>query len=74
LLHNRTWADVSSTASVDRLARNRRLAAAGKKPEDPAVRKPMGEAARRKALAHPLERGFDENLKLYAEVAALKKA
>jgi UDP-glucose:(heptosyl)LPS alpha-1,3-glucosyltransferase len=50
------------------------LAAAVKKLEDPSVRKPMGEAARVKALAHPLEKGIEENLKLYAEVLALKRA
>ena len=49
------------------------VAAAVRKLEDPAVRKSMGEAARRKALAHPLDRGFDEYLKLYEEVRALKK-
>jgi UDP-glucose:(heptosyl)LPS alpha-1,3-glucosyltransferase len=49
------------------------VTAAVKKLEDPAVRKSMGEAARRKALAHPLDRGYDEYLKLYEEVRALKK-
>ncbi|MBV8882251.1 MAG: glycosyltransferase family 4 protein [Planctomycetaceae bacterium] len=50
------------------------LAAAVKKLEDPAVRKPMGEAARKKALARPLETVLEENLKLYDEVVAMKKA
>ncbi|MBI3855736.1 MAG: glycosyltransferase family 4 protein [Planctomycetes bacterium] len=48
------------------------LSAAVKKLEDPAVRKPMGEAARRKALAHPLDQVLDANLKIYDEVLALK--
>jgi UDP-glucose:(heptosyl)LPS alpha-1,3-glucosyltransferase len=50
------------------------LAAAVRKLEDPAVRKPMGEAARRKALARPLETVLQENLKLYDEVLAMKRA
>jgi UDP-glucose:(heptosyl)LPS alpha-1,3-glucosyltransferase len=50
------------------------LAAAVKRLEDPAVRKPMGEAARRKALLHPPERVVDETLKVYEDVLALKKA
>lgn len=50
------------------------LAAAVKRLEDPAVRKPMGEAARRKALARPLETVMEENLKLYDEVIAMKRA
>lgn len=41
--------------------------------EDPAVRKPMGEAARRKALEHPFERTVEENLKLYEEIVQLKR-
>ena len=49
------------------------LTAAVKKLEDPAVRKPMGEAARAKALAHPFEKTIEANLKLYDEVIALKK-
>lgn len=48
------------------------LAAAVKKLEDPAVRKPMGEAARRKALAHPMEGVLDANLQLYEAVRASK--
>lgn len=50
------------------------LAAAVKKLEDPAVRKPMGEAARKKALARPVETVLEENLKLYDEVVAMKRA
>jgi UDP-glucose:(heptosyl)LPS alpha-1,3-glucosyltransferase len=49
------------------------VTAAVKKLEDSAVRKAMGEAARRKALEHPLSRGYDEYLKLYDEVRAMKK-
>jgi UDP-glucose:(heptosyl)LPS alpha-1,3-glucosyltransferase len=49
------------------------LAAAVKKLEDPAVRKPMGEAARAKALAHPFEKTIEANLKLYDEILALKR-
>lgn len=49
------------------------LAAAVKRLEDPAVRKPMGEAARRKAMARPLETVFDENLKLYEQVLEMKR-
>jgi UDP-glucose:(heptosyl)LPS alpha-1,3-glucosyltransferase len=49
------------------------ITAAVKRLEDPAVRRPMGEAARRKALAHPLEKGIGENLKLYEEVLAYKR-
>ena len=49
------------------------LAAAVKKLEDPAVRKPMGEAARAKALAHPFEKTIEANLKLYDEVIAEKR-
>jgi UDP-glucose:(heptosyl)LPS alpha-1,3-glucosyltransferase len=49
------------------------IAAAVKKLEDPAVRKPMGEAARRKAEAHPLEKTVEANLELYEQVRALKK-
>ena len=41
--------------------------------EDPAIRKPMGEAARRKAMARPLEQVFDENLRLYEQVVAMKR-
>jgi UDP-glucose:(heptosyl)LPS alpha-1,3-glucosyltransferase len=54
--------------NVDELAR------AVKRLEDPAVRRPMGEAARRKALEHPQERVVDETLKVYEEVLSLKKA
>ncbi|HZE96596.1 MAG TPA: glycosyltransferase family 4 protein [Planctomycetota bacterium] len=50
------------------------LAAAVKKLEDPALRKPLGEAARKKAMARPLETVLDENLKLYEEVVAMKRA
>ena len=50
------------------------VAAAVKTLEDPAIRKPMGEAARRKALARPLELVLAENLKLCDEVVAMKKA
>jgi UDP-glucose:(heptosyl)LPS alpha-1,3-glucosyltransferase len=50
------------------------LAAAVKKLEDPAVRKPMGEAARAKALAHPFEKTIEANLALYDEVIAQKRA
>ena len=50
------------------------VAAAVKKLEDPAVRRPMGEAARKKALARPLETVLGENLKLCDEVLAMKKA
>jgi glycosyltransferase involved in cell wall biosynthesis len=49
------------------------LAAAVKRLEDPAVRKPMGEAARRKALSRPLETVLQENLRLYDEVLAMKR-
>jgi UDP-glucose:(heptosyl)LPS alpha-1,3-glucosyltransferase len=54
--------------NVDELAR------AVTRLEDPAVRKPMGEAARRKALAHPIERVAEETLRIYEDVLALKKA
>lgn len=49
------------------------LATAVKKLEDPAVRRPLGEAARKKALAHPLEKALEENLRVYEEVFARKK-
>ena len=49
------------------------LSAAVKRLEDPAIRKPMGEAARRKAMARPLEQVFDENLRLYEQVVAMKR-
>jgi UDP-glucose:(heptosyl)LPS alpha-1,3-glucosyltransferase len=49
------------------------VAAAVRKLEDPAVRKPMGEAARRKALAHPLDHSVEENLKIYGEILASKR-
>jgi UDP-glucose:(heptosyl)LPS alpha-1,3-glucosyltransferase len=50
------------------------VAAAVKLLEDPAVRKPMGERARKKALARPLETVLQENLKVCDEVLAMKKA
>ena len=50
------------------------VAAAVRKLEDPAVRKPMGEAARRKALSRPAEKVLEENLRLFEEVLAMKKA
>jgi len=50
------------------------ITAAVKRLEDPAVRKPMGEAARRKAQARPLETVLEENLKLYDQVLAMKRA
>lgn len=50
------------------------LAEAVKRLEDPGVRRPMGEAARRKATAHPLEKTVEANLALYDEVLALKKS
>lgn len=50
------------------------ITAAVKRLEDPAVRKPMGEAARRKAQARPLETVLEENLKLYDKVVAMKNA
>ena len=49
------------------------LSAAVKRLEDPAIRKPMGEAARRKAMARPLEQVFDENFRLYEQVVAMKR-
>jgi len=42
------------------------LAEAVRRLEDPAVRKPMGDAARRKALQFTPERNLEENLRLYA--------
>ncbi len=41
------------------------LAGAVRRLEDPAARKPMGEAARAKALRFTLERNLEENLRLY---------
>jgi UDP-glucose:(heptosyl)LPS alpha-1,3-glucosyltransferase len=41
------------------------LAEAVRRLEDPAVRKPMGESARRKAVQFTLERTLEENLRLY---------
>ena len=41
------------------------LAAAVRRLGDPAVRKPMGEAARRKALQFPVDRVVDETLRVY---------
>lgn len=58
---------VEDPTSVDEIA------AAVKKLEDPAVRKPMGERARKKALEHPFERTVEENLRLYEQVAASKR-
>lgn len=49
------------------------LEAAVRRLEDPAVRRPMGEAARRKALEHPVERVVDQTLRVYEEVLAIKK-
>ena len=49
------------------------LAAAVRKLEDPAVRKPMGDAARRKAQQHPLEKGYGDYLKLFGEILAQKR-
>jgi UDP-glucose:(heptosyl)LPS alpha-1,3-glucosyltransferase len=43
----------------------RALAEAVRRLEDPAVRRPMGEAARRKALQFTLERTLEANLRLY---------
>lgn len=50
------------------------LAAAVKRLEDPAVRKPMGEAARRKALTRPVATLVEENLRVYERVRAMKAA
>jgi UDP-glucose:(heptosyl)LPS alpha-1,3-glucosyltransferase len=50
------------------------LSAAVRKLEDPAFRKSMGEAARRKAQQHPLEKGYGEYLKLYEEIVAGKRS
>jgi UDP-glucose:(heptosyl)LPS alpha-1,3-glucosyltransferase len=50
------------------------LTAAVRRLEDPALRRTMGEAARRKAVAHPHEKSLEENLKIYDEVLALKGA
>lgn len=41
--------------------------------EDPAVRLPLGEAARRKALQYPLERVLEANLRLYDDVLRSKR-
>ena len=49
------------------------MTAAVKKLEDPAVRRPMGEAARRKALQHPMERVVDETLAVYARIPTSAK-
>ncbi len=49
------------------------LAAAVERLADPAVRRPMGEAARRKALQFTLDRVLDENLRIYAEVLAARR-
>ena len=48
------------------------LAAAVKRLEDPAVRKPMGEAARAKALTRPIDKVVEENLVLYEKIRRLK--
>jgi UDP-glucose:(heptosyl)LPS alpha-1,3-glucosyltransferase len=48
------------------------LTGAVKTLEDPAVRKPMGEAARRKAQTRPIAKVVDENLQLYEQVHRLK--
>jgi UDP-glucose:(heptosyl)LPS alpha-1,3-glucosyltransferase len=48
------------------------LAEAVRRLEDPAVRKPMGEAARRKALQYTPERVLEANLRVYDEVLRLK--
>jgi UDP-glucose:(heptosyl)LPS alpha-1,3-glucosyltransferase len=58
---------VENPRSVDELA------AAVRTLEDPALRKSMGEAARRKAQEHPLERGYNDYLKLYEQILALKQ-
>jgi len=50
------------------------VAAAVRSLEDPAVRRPMGERARKKALARPLETVLEENLRLCDQVLAMKKA
>jgi len=55
---------VEDPTSVDELA------AAVRRLEDPAVRRPMGEAARRKALQHPVERVVRETLEVYAKLLA----
>jgi UDP-glucose:(heptosyl)LPS alpha-1,3-glucosyltransferase len=44
------------------------IAAAVRRLEDPAVRRPMGEAARRKALLHPMDRVVEETLAVYARL------
>lgn len=44
------------------------LAAAVRRLEDPAVRRPMGEAARRKALQFPVQRVVEETLAVYERV------
>jgi UDP-glucose:(heptosyl)LPS alpha-1,3-glucosyltransferase len=49
------------------------LTTAVRRLEDPAVRIPMGEAARRKALLHPIDAVIERNLALYDEIAALKR-
>jgi UDP-glucose:(heptosyl)LPS alpha-1,3-glucosyltransferase len=48
------------------------LAAAVKRLEDPSVRKPMGEAARRKALQYPVDRVVDETLRVYESARRLR--
>jgi UDP-glucose:(heptosyl)LPS alpha-1,3-glucosyltransferase len=49
------------------------VAAAVRKLEDPTLRRSMGEAARRKAQAHPLEKGYGEYLRLYEDILAGKR-
>ena len=50
------------------------ITAAVRRLEDPAVRRPMGEAARRKALQHPMERVVDETLAVYARIPRQEQA
>ena len=49
------------------------LAAAVKRLEDPQVRRPMGEAARRKALQHPIERVVDETLRVWNRALGIEQ-
>lgn len=50
------------------------LAAAVKRLADPAVRTPMGEAARRKAHQFTLQRNLEENLQLYERIIKRREA
>ena len=50
------------------------LAAAIRRLEDPAIRRPMGDAARRKALQYPIDRVIDETLRVYERVTNVKDA